>query len=70
MNSMDRYIINQFLKLPSTSFPSAQTMMPDSDLEGHEWDVLRKFDGSVTYSETIVLRADVDGWRNGVSVII
>lgn len=61
--------VREFLCIPYFCLPSAVSISPnDSELQGHEWDVLRKFDGNVVYGEKILLRADLGEWRKGVIV--
>lgn len=73
MNS--RAIVSDFLAIPTTALPSAvwasAAYAEDlGDPWGHVRDVAGGDDTSTVSGARIILRADRDGWRNGVTVTI
>lgn len=63
--------IKSFLRLPKTALPSAQYLRDcdEQDL-GNAWSQLRAYNGRLIWGAPVLLTADRDGWRNGVTVTV
>jgi hypothetical protein len=64
----ERACARQFLALPSTVLASAQWRYPTRAPAGGAWAALRHFVAGGSLDSAILLRADHDEWRYGVTI--